>query len=37
MRSRSVIVSFLASLLALSLGIAASAATGVLAVKPPSV
>jgi hypothetical protein len=37
MRSRSVIVSFLGTLLALNLGIAASAATGVLAVKPPTV
>jgi hypothetical protein len=37
MRSRSVIVSFLGSLLALTLGIAASAATGVLVVKPPNV
>jgi hypothetical protein len=37
MRSRFVIVSFLGSLLALTLGIGASAATSVLAVRPPRV
>ena len=37
MRSRTVIVCFVGSLLALTIGVAASAATGVLAVKPPNV
>lgn len=37
MRSRSVVVSFLGLLLTLTLGIAASATTSVLAVRPPNV